>query len=1581
MQMLNEVLRVSTFFLAIFATSAPLVLSNPVPQMTQNPKSVEENLKVSPIAEKVTEQNTESSDIGEPPSPQPQPDLPEGEQTSEETRVLVVEVVVEGVEGELEDLVYKTITTKPGYTSTRSQLQEDVNNIYSKGYFSNVKVVPEDTPLGVRVTFVVKANPIFSKLFIETIPNIKGKRVLPSEVVQKTFQSQYGKIINLADLQNGIKEINQWYSQNGYDLAQVVGAPKISEDGIVTVSMAEGVIQDIQVRFFNEEDEPVEGKTRDFVVIREMNLKPGDVFNRNTAQQDLQRVFGLDIFEDIKLSFSHGDNPSEVIVNVDPVESKSISLVAGLEINTTTGVYGSVDYTDNNLGGRNQKLTTKLELNASKITLDFSLTNPGAMNRTPVNSPCKNVGGTAVNTEIGADVNNSVDIDKFTNSIENLVNPESSDKNLKVCEQEIVDAVKIAKGNGRDAEVALLLNNLGNLYMSSGSNKNLDDYLLAIDTYQQAGYIFHNLNSPGLELLMNLRLAEVYRAIGQPVKALKSYQDALNLSTILEDKATAKEILGESVIKVFKTEWQIESEQLDEKVTFIFPLLKTTILLEMGGVYSALGDYQQALYVATSPQLSINSSSLASKIPKFWDDLKQILSSKIDYPRTNNNTNDENTIGNRLIQYIFETLNNKQLISIENEISILSNKLPNISQSLALDFIYSDLNESEKANFYARQAQQIFDGLTALTKKILSDLFLSPKSRDFAIKEIPNFFESANLNNEVKEAIITLYDVYIDILNKEINNPERKSKNDFDKPEVKKAINVITNALSDFLLAEIEPQESSNLDSQELAELQSFLKVLIPKFIELVPSFIDSIITNSLFTKADSDSSSELKPEQILPFTEAILSSWPSDSKTFQNFVWLKGVVFAIQGNLYNEKGQLKEAIRAYESAIPLLTLKSKNFEDSLNLLSKDAKSSIQPFLPIVNNILDRFIVEAFLNSGDLYLKVQEPSKAKSSYLKALSLGEELSKKKILNFSQALIAEILYKLAQADLALGNLELAQNSIELAIDINQKAFPKASLSGEEAFAQLQLKYGNGLANQGSISGKFNISSENPWVKPNKSDNNDDSLFLWQEYCNTSAEYFACKQKYFDFYINLLLERYKQSPSKRYDVLAFEASERARVQGPQAFQVLKTSDGDTSKNLWLKQRRDKLNTSASLEDIQQQILDDETILLEYFLGQDKSYLWVVTKNKPLQTIELPARSVIEKKARHFYDFLTVPSNRVKPKTTALIGQELSEMLLGKVTNQLGEKRLLIVADGFIQYIPFSVLPNLAPKTLPSQSALQGEFAPVLNPLLIEHEIVMLPSASSLVALRQSQANRVKPIREITIFADPVFNHRDERVKQVTIAPNFSPLEKDSLNSTEAIYSQLPNTAQELDFVNDSILSKGQKKMLIGYDANLQSTLDPNLGTSRIVHFATHGIFNNNSPERSGIVLSSINERGEIQPGLLSPYYAFNEMNLASTELVVLSGCRTGLSSGEINREGLTGLTGGLFAAGTDRIVASLWSVQDKATQELITRFYKYMLDSNNPLSPSQALRKAQIDMWNDPRWQNPYNWAAFFIQGEWR
>ena len=319
------------------------------------------------------------SDNGDVVPPQTEANEDEGEnepQSANEPRVLVAEVVVNGANEELEDIVYATIGTEPGRTTTRTQLQEDVNAVYATGFFQNVEVTPGDTPLGVRITFDVEPNPILSNVNVQTVTRGESE-VLPAETVDEFFNSNYGEILNLRELQQGIIQINEWYSQNGYQLAQVVGAPQVSPEGNVTLVVAEGIIEDIQVRYFDEDDEPVEkGKTREFIITREVELAPGDVFNRETASRDLQRIFGLGIFEDARFSFSPGEDPSKVVVNIDVVEGSSGSVAAGAGFSSDSGLFGTASYQQKNFGGNNQTLGTEIQVGDDSLLFDVNFTDP-----------------------------------------------------------------------------------------------------------------------------------------------------------------------------------------------------------------------------------------------------------------------------------------------------------------------------------------------------------------------------------------------------------------------------------------------------------------------------------------------------------------------------------------------------------------------------------------------------------------------------------------------------------------------------------------------------------------------------------------------------------------------------------------------------------------------------------------------------------------------------------------------------------------------------------------------------------------------------------------------------------------------------------------------------------------------------------------------------------------------------------------------------------------------------------------------------------------------------------------------------
>lgn len=318
-----------------------------------------------------------------PPATAPEPP-PE---TQAEPRVLVSEVVVEGVEGELQALVYDSILTTPGRTTTRTQLQEDRLAIFSTGFFSNVEVIPSDTPLGVRVTFVVVPNPVLSNVqlrnsALETLT--VDEEVVPVQTaVDRIFAPQYGEILNFRDLQIGIQQLNALYQENGYVLAQVIDAPEVSPDGVVTLEVAEGVIENLRVVFLDEEGntededgEPIEGQTREFIITREFESQPGDVFNQGQIQADLQRLFDLGIFEDVRVTLNPGEDPRQVDVVVNVIERNTGSLAAGLGFSSASGLFGTVSFQEQNLGGNNQRLSAEVQANFRDFLFDVSFTDP-----------------------------------------------------------------------------------------------------------------------------------------------------------------------------------------------------------------------------------------------------------------------------------------------------------------------------------------------------------------------------------------------------------------------------------------------------------------------------------------------------------------------------------------------------------------------------------------------------------------------------------------------------------------------------------------------------------------------------------------------------------------------------------------------------------------------------------------------------------------------------------------------------------------------------------------------------------------------------------------------------------------------------------------------------------------------------------------------------------------------------------------------------------------------------------------------------------------------------------------------------
>jgi CHAT domain-containing protein len=377
------------------------------------------------------------------------------------------------------------------------------------------------------------------------------------------------------------------------------------------------------------------------------------------------------------------------------------------------------------------------------------------------------------------------------------------------------------------------------------------------------------------------------------------------------------------------------------------------------------------------------------------------------------------------------------------------------------------------------------------------------------------------------------------------------------------------------------------------------------------------------------------------------------------------------------------------------------------------------------------------------------------------------------------------------------------------------------------------------------------------------------------------------------------------------------------------------------------------SSIDVLQRDLLDAQTVLVEYALGERRSYVWVIG-SQSLTGHELPSRGEIEALARRAHAALSQPHASDLQESI----RALSRVTIAPIASEIAGKRLAIVADGALQYVPFAAL-------------LDEED----QPLIRSHEVVSLPSASTLQVLRREVAGRTSATQSVFVVGDPVFDRRDPRVKGTESAKAAAPTAATrSARESGADLERLWFTRQEVNSIAALAGRDGTK--LLDFDATLDRVTGADLASYRVVHFATHGLLNNKHPELSGLVFSQVDSRGRPRDGFL-PAYAVYNLRL-NADLVVLSACQTALGE-DIRGEGLVGLTRAFMYAGAPRIVASLWRVPDSATAALMERFYQGMLTRH--LSAADALRSAQESVRAQRRWAAPYYWAGFTLLGEWK
>ncbi|MBX7222265.1 MAG: CHAT domain-containing protein [Blastocatellia bacterium] len=533
---------------------------------------------------------------------------------------------------------------------------------------------------------------------------------------------------------------------------------------------------------------------------------------------------------------------------------------------------------------------------------------------------------------------------------------------------------------------------------------------------------------------------------------------------------------------------------------------------------------------------------------------------------------------------------------------------------------------------------------------------------------------------------------------------------------------------------------------------------------------------------------------------------------------------------------------------------------------------------------------------------------------------------------------------------------------------------------------------------------------------------------------TSYFACIHKLYEFQVDTQVRLFRETKDPAQVEAAFRTSERAHAQGLLELLTLARTDIRTDMNPALLEReqlaRTRLNQRAdyqskllsrnhtseeaaavaaelkrltaeyqecqtliqqqspavaaltqpsalALGEVQHNLLEPGTALIEFSLGEEKSYGWIVTQTT-IEVFDLPRQKDLEPLARQVYQAI---SGRKQDGAVSAAGQaealkQLSTQLLEPVTKINGIQKLVVVGDGSLLYVPLGALP------LPGTNGTKR---------VIDHyEITNLPSATMLGLIRRNTTGRSGATKQLAIFADPVFSPDDPRLagrpagKTGTRSENRSLVLGKHEKSTQTLREpelaaqipRLPGTRQEADAIA-SFVPATEVFKAIGFDATRETAISPQLANYRIVHFATHSFINPIHPELTGIALSMIDRKGTSIAGWVRLNDVFN-LRLPA-DLVVLSACNSGIGK-EYRGEGLIGLPRGFLHAGAARVLVTQWEVSDQATAVLMEKFYRHLLGPEKQ-NPAAALRAAQREMMTSAKWSAPVYWAAFQLVGEYR
>jgi CHAT domain-containing protein/Tfp pilus assembly protein PilF len=638
-------------------------------------------------------------------------------------------------------------------------------------------------------------------------------------------------------------------------------------------------------------------------------------------------------------------------------------------------------------------------------------------------------------------------------------------------------------------------------------------------------------------------------------------------------------------------------------------------------------------------------------------------------------------------------------------------------------------------------------------------------------------------------------------------------------------------------------------------------------------------------------------------------------------------------------------------------------FQDALRILEQQEDLRIKAFL--------------YVGMARLYSKLHEQAQARRFYLEALQiqrqiksvndtptslngiastyLSEEKAQDAVVFFQEALDlaqrennpleqAAVLTNLGEAYSLLNREKDARSAYEQAL-----ALARGKDAQAEAIALLGLTY-------------LEVASGNPIAAQKQAEAAVKCVESMRALVGRDLQvrFFATRQDVYEALIDVLLWEDRLHPSEGYDAQALRVSEQARsrslLDSVSSFR-LKTDHGAAhSAEL-------PIPAILSLSEIQSSILDSDTLLLEYHLGRSASYLWVVGKDFH-QIFQLPARQQIEDLARKVSKLFSSSSQLYQARQAA---EDLSRMVLGPAAYWLGEKRLVISSPAILQAVPFGALPD------PQGSPSAGDDESWPSPLCVKHEIIRIPSASVVGAIRARAVGRRPPPNRLAVLSDPVSSDRDDRL---TGRPGTSPATRSqsAIDSLYGGFDRLEHSKEEADAILAEAGSRGVWSAS-GFDVTRKLVLGGQLSSFRIIHFSMHALFVEDDGDQSALVLSLWDHHRHYRNEFLhaSEIYGLK----LPADLIVLSACNTGRGE-NVPGEGVIGLSQAFLVAGATQVMMSLWTIDDSATSTLMKKFYHEYLAKG--AAPAAALREAERMMLRGSNKKAPFYWGGFEIQGDW-